>query len=62
MALCSGLSLEAQSDKAAVSPGATLRVNFTAIQRLPSQVALTGIRLTRHGRRAHGEPGAHRFS
>ena len=44
--LCSGLSLEAQSDKAAVSPGATLRVNFTAIQRLPGQVALTGIRLT----------------
>jgi hypothetical protein len=38
--LCSGLSLEAQSDKAAVSPGATLRVNFTAIQRLPGQVAL----------------------
>jgi LmbE family N-acetylglucosaminyl deacetylase len=46
IALCSGLSLEAQSDKAAVSPGATLRVNFTAIQRLPNQVALTGIRLT----------------
>ena len=46
IALCSGLWLEAQSDKAAVSPGATLRVNFTAIQRLPDQVALTGIRLT----------------
>ena len=46
IALCSGLSLEAQSDKAAVSPGATLRVNFTAIQRLPNQVALTGIRLS----------------
>jgi LmbE family N-acetylglucosaminyl deacetylase len=46
IALCSGLSLEAQSDKAAVSPGAALRVNFTAIQRLPGQVALTGIRLT----------------
>jgi hypothetical protein len=46
IALASGLSLEAQSDKAAVSPGATLRVNFTAIQRLPGQVALTGIRLT----------------
>ena len=46
IALCSGLSLEAQSDKAAVSPGATLRVNFTAIQRLPNQVALAGIRLT----------------
>ena len=46
IALCSGLSLEAQADKAAVSPGATLRVNFTAIQRLPNQVALTGIRLT----------------
>ena len=45
IALCAGLSLEAQSDKAAVSPGATLRVNFTAIQRLPGQVALTGIRL-----------------
>jgi LmbE family N-acetylglucosaminyl deacetylase len=44
--LCTGLSLEAQSDKATVSPGATLRVNFTAIQRLPGQVALTGIRLT----------------
>ena len=46
IALCSGLWLEAQADKAAVSPGATLRVNFTAIQRLPNQVALTGIRLT----------------
>jgi len=46
IALCSGLALEAQADKAAVSPGATLRVNFTAIQRLPNQVALTGIRLT----------------
>ena len=46
IALCSGLSLEAQADKATVSPGATLRVNFTAIQRLPNQVALTGIRLT----------------
>ena len=46
MALCSGLSLEAQSDKAAVSPGATLRVNFTAVQRLPNQVALTGISLS----------------
>ncbi len=46
MVLCSGLALEAQSDKAAVSPGAMLRVNFTAIQRLPNQVALTGIRLT----------------
>jgi LmbE family N-acetylglucosaminyl deacetylase len=46
IALCSGLSLEAQADKAAVSPGATLRVNFTAVQRLPNQVALTGIRLT----------------
>ena len=46
IALCAGLSLEAQSDKAAVSPGATLRVNFTAIQRLPGQVALTGIRLS----------------
>ncbi|HSP70321.1 MAG TPA: PIG-L family deacetylase [Bryobacteraceae bacterium] len=46
IALCSGLSLEAQSDKAAVSPGATLRVNFTALQRLPGQVALTGIRLS----------------
>jgi LmbE family N-acetylglucosaminyl deacetylase len=46
IALCSGLSLEAQADKAAVNPGSTLRVNFTAIQRLPNQVALTGIRLT----------------
>jgi LmbE family N-acetylglucosaminyl deacetylase len=46
IAMCSGLSLEAQSDKAAVSPGATLRVNFAAIQRLPGEVVLTGIRLT----------------
>ncbi len=46
MALCSGLSLEAQSDKAAVSPGATLRVSFTAVQRLPDQAALTGISLS----------------
>ncbi|HEY2843991.1 MAG TPA: hypothetical protein VGJ09_10080, partial [Bryobacteraceae bacterium] len=45
-ALAAGLSLEAQADKAAVNPGATLRVSFTAIQRLPGQVALTGIHLT----------------
>jgi LmbE family N-acetylglucosaminyl deacetylase len=45
IAMCSGLYLEAQADKAAVNPGATIRVNFMAVQRLPGQVALTGIRL-----------------
>jgi len=46
IALCSGLYLEAQADQAAVNPGATLRVSFLAVQRLPGQVALTGIRVT----------------
>ncbi len=45
MALCSGLALEAQADKFAVTPGASLKVNLSAIARGPAQVTLTGIAL-----------------
>jgi LmbE family N-acetylglucosaminyl deacetylase len=45
MALCAGVSLEAQADKFAVTPGASLKVNLTAMSRLPTQVTLTGIAL-----------------
>ncbi len=46
MALSSGLALEAQADKFSVTPGANLKVNFTAIERSSAPVTLTGIRLT----------------
>jgi LmbE family N-acetylglucosaminyl deacetylase len=46
MALASGLSLDAQAASAAVTPGATLRVNVTAIRRLPAPVTLLGVKLT----------------
>jgi LmbE family N-acetylglucosaminyl deacetylase len=46
MALSSGLSLEAQADKFSVTPGANLKVNFTATVRSSANATLTGIRLT----------------
>ncbi|MEO8100547.1 MAG: PIG-L family deacetylase [Acidobacteriota bacterium] len=46
MALASGLYLEAQAVDFAVTPGKDLRVNATAIVRLPAQVAISGIRIT----------------
>jgi LmbE family N-acetylglucosaminyl deacetylase len=46
MALASGLSLEAQANDFSVTPGADLRVNTSAIVRLPAQVSILGVRLT----------------
>lgn len=46
MAMASGLSLEAQAASGTVTPGATLRVNLTAIRRSPAPVTLTGVTLT----------------
>ena len=46
MALVSGLWLEAQANSATSTPGATLRVAITALVRSPSQVTLTGVKLT----------------
>jgi LmbE family N-acetylglucosaminyl deacetylase len=45
-ALSAGLSLEAQADKFSVTPGANLKVNFTATVRSPATTTLIGIRLT----------------
>ncbi len=45
MALCAGLSFEAQADKFAVTPGANLKVNLTAISRTQTPSTLTGIQL-----------------
>ncbi len=46
MALASGLSVSAQAASGTVTPGATLRVNVTAIRRNPAPVTLTGVKLT----------------
>src|SRR5262249_31020955 len=46
MALASGLYLEAQAADFAVTPGKDLRVNASAIVRLPAQVSISGVRLT----------------
>ena len=46
MALVSGLWLEAQSSSATITPGGTLRVAITALVRSPSQVTLTGVKLS----------------
>jgi len=43
---CAGLWLDAAADRATVAPGASLKVNLTALDRLPGHVLLTGIRLT----------------
>ena len=46
MALASGLSLDAQAATGTVTPGATLRVNITAIRRSTAPVTLTGVTLS----------------
>jgi LmbE family N-acetylglucosaminyl deacetylase len=46
MALVSGLWLEAQANSATITPGGTLRIAITALLRSPSQVTLTGVKLT----------------
>lgn len=46
MALASGLHLEAQANDFAVTPGSDLRVNASAVARLPVQVTISGIALT----------------
>ncbi len=43
---CAGLWLDAAADKGSVAPGGSLKVNLTALDRLPVHVVLTGIRLT----------------
>ena len=45
MALCAGLSFEAQADKFSVTPGANLKVNVTAISRIQTPATLTGVQL-----------------
>jgi LmbE family N-acetylglucosaminyl deacetylase len=42
---CAGLWLNAAADRATVAPGASLKVNLTALDRLPAHVLLTGIRI-----------------
>jgi LmbE family N-acetylglucosaminyl deacetylase len=49
IALCSGLWLDASTDKAAVTPGGSLKVGVTALARLPGQVMLLGVDLTGAG-------------
>jgi LmbE family N-acetylglucosaminyl deacetylase len=44
--LCAGVWLEPQAENFSVTPGANLKVTFTALERLPVRVALTGIQLT----------------
>lgn len=46
IALASGLSVDAQAASGTVTPGATLRVNISAIRRNPAPVTLTGVKLT----------------
>ncbi len=46
IALCSAVSLEATADKAAVSPGGSLKLNISALVRRPVQVELLGVELS----------------
>ena len=46
MALCAGMWLEASADQYEVTPGGNLKVNVTAVVRLPAQVTLTGVKLS----------------
>jgi LmbE family N-acetylglucosaminyl deacetylase len=46
MALSTGLWLDASAEKYDVTPGGSVKVNFTALVRLPAKVTLTGINLT----------------
>jgi LmbE family N-acetylglucosaminyl deacetylase len=46
IAECAGLWLDAAADKGSVVPGSNLKVNLTALDRLPVHVVLTGIRFS----------------
>jgi LmbE family N-acetylglucosaminyl deacetylase len=46
MALCAALSLEASSDRYATIPGGSVKVNVTALVRVPTHVTLIGVDLT----------------
>jgi hypothetical protein len=46
IALTSGLYLEAQANDFAVTPGSDLRVNASAVARLPVDISISGIQLT----------------
>jgi hypothetical protein len=46
MALSTALWLDASAEKYDVTPGGSVKVNFTALVRLPAKVTLTGINLT----------------
>ena len=46
IALASGLSVDAQAAAATVTPGATLRVNITAIRRSSAPITLTAVSLS----------------
>jgi LmbE family N-acetylglucosaminyl deacetylase len=46
MALSAALWLDAAAEKYDVTPGGSVKINFTALVRLPAKVTLTGIRLT----------------
>jgi LmbE family N-acetylglucosaminyl deacetylase len=44
--LCAALWLDASADKYSVIPGGSLKVNATALVRLPAHVTITGVKLT----------------
>jgi LmbE family N-acetylglucosaminyl deacetylase len=46
IALCAGLWLDAASDRSNVVPGASLKINFTALARQPGHVTLDAINLS----------------
>jgi LmbE family N-acetylglucosaminyl deacetylase len=46
MALCAALWLDAAADRYSVVPGGSVKVNITALIRVPAQVALLGVELT----------------
>ncbi|MGH9559463.1 MAG: PIG-L family deacetylase [Bryobacteraceae bacterium] len=46
MALCAGLSVEADSDRYSVVPGGSLKISAKAIMRLPAHVVLMGLNYT----------------
>jgi LmbE family N-acetylglucosaminyl deacetylase len=49
IALCAGLWVDASADKAAVTPGGSVKVGVTALARVPAQVMLLGVDLTGAG-------------
>ena len=46
IALCGGVTVDAQSDKPAVTPGGTFKVTLTALARNPGEVTLRGVKLS----------------